>query len=437
MIYPTRLAIVLAAAGAPAALLVGLVAPGWWVAGAAWLLLIGGLMLADALIGPSRAAADLSVEAPATLGMAASGRMVVRAGFAGRSSPRAAELAIEANARLAVDPAFAGARFSGAAASVESTLTPIRRGDGVIARLWLRWRGPLGLVWKQVREAPERHVAIVPNVRAVKDEAIRLFARDATFGIKTQLDTGDGSEFHALREMVAGMDTRTIDWKQSARHGVLLGKEFRTERNHPVVFAIDTGRLMCEPLAGVPRLDRAINASLLLAWVSLKLGDRAAIMGFDARPGLFSGFLSGGRAFPHLQRVAAGLDYSTEETNYTLGFTRLGAALGRRSLVVVFTDFADTTSAELMLETLTRLLRRHVVLFVILRDEELEAIARGAPRQADDVSRAVTAAALLRERDLVAARLRRMGAHIVDAPVENIGPALISAYLDLKRRDLM
>jgi uncharacterized protein (DUF58 family) len=436
VIYPTRRAIVLMAAGAPAALLIGLIAPGWWVAGGAWLSMIVGMMLVDALAGSARGAADISVDAPASLGMGASGIVRVLATFAGRA-PRTAELAIETGARMMASPVTVAARVVAGVAAFDSVISPVRRGQGEISSLWLRWRGPLGLVWKQVRTAPGRTVALTPNVAAVREEAFRLFARDAAFGLKSQLDTGDGSEFHALRELVAGMDTRTIDWKQTARHGVLLAKEFRTERNHPIVFAIDTGRLMCEPLAGVPRIDRAINASLLLAWVSLKLGDRAGLMGFDARPGPFSGFLSGARAFAYLQRAAARLDYSNTETNYTLGFSQLGAALGRRALIVVFTDFADPTSAELMLGTLTRLLRRHLVLFVVLRDEELEAIARAEPSDADDVSRAVTAAALIKERELVAARLRRMGAHIVDAPLAAIGPALISAYLDLKRRDLM
>ena len=171
--------------------------------------------------------------------------------------------------------------------------------------------------------------------------------------------------------------------------------------------------------------------------MSLKLGDRAGFFGFDAKPRLFSGALSGPSAFPHLQRLAAGLDYSTQEANFTLGFTHLATTLERRSLVVVFTDFADTTSAELMIENVARLLRRHLVLFVVMRDEELEAIERREPKTADDVSRAVTAEALLRERDVVISRLRRLGVHIVDAPVERIGSSLISAYLDLKRRDLM
>ena len=436
MIYPTRRAILLMAIGAPVALLIGLVSPGYWAVGGGWVVLVLGLSLLDAFIGPSRASAVLSLDTPGVLGIAGKGLMTVRAAFE-RSAPSTGEIAIETNARLSLQPDRLTARFVGRDAAATVDLTPLRRGEGEIQTLWLRWRGPLGLVWKQIRESPGRKIPITPNIQAIKDEAIRMFSREAMFGIKSQLETGDGSEFHALRELVGGMDPRTIDWKQSAKHSKLLAKEFRTERNHPVIFAIDTGRLMCDPLLGVPRVDRALNAALLLAYVSLKLGDRAGLFGFDAKPRLFSGVLSGAGAFPMLQRVAARLDYSIEETNYTLGLTQLGSALERRSLVVVFTDFADSTSAELMLENVARLLRKHLVLFVVLRDEELQSIALREPKTADDVSRAVTAEALMREREVVATRLRRLGAHLVDAPAERLGPELISAYLDLKRRDLM
>ena len=105
--------------------------------------------------------------------------------------------------------------------------------------------------------------------------------------------------------------------------------------------------------------------------------------------------------------------------------------------MVVFTDFTDSTTAELMIENVTRLVRRHLVLFVVFRDEELEAIVRRPPATPEDVTGAVTAAALLRAREVVIERLRRLGAHILDVPAERIGPALISAYLDLKRRELL
>src|SRR5690606_24731435 len=107
-------------------------------------------------------------------------------------------------------------------------------------------------------------------------------------------------------------------------------------------------------------------------------------------------------------------DYSDNETNYTLALATLASGLARRSLIVVFTEFTDTISAELMLAALGPLLRRHVVLFVVPQDEELESFVAAEPVEADDVSRAVTAAALLRERGLVLTRLRHLGVHVVE-----------------------
>ena len=64
-------------------------------------------------------------------------------------------------------------------------------------------------------------------------------------------------------------------------------------------------------------------------------------------------------------------------------------------------------------------------------------MAAAEPRTPEDVSRAVVAGALLREREGVAARLRRMGVHIVEASADRLGPELIDAWLELKRRDLL
>lgn len=434
MIYPARRSIALVAVGAVPALLAAMLAPAYWATAGGWIALILGLTLLDAFLGPARSEVTLALETPSTLGVAGDAEARITATFE-RSAPAVAQLAVETNDRLTVRPERLG--FTPGGGTVRVRLTPVRRGPGEVVSLWLRWTGPLGLVWKQVKDPVRRPIAIVPNVDAVKAEAVRLFSREAVSGLKAQLDTGDGADFHALKDVIGPTDLRGIDWKQSARHGKLLGKEFRAERNHPIVFAIDAGRQMCEPVGGAPRVDLALNAALLVAFVSLKLGDRAGIYGFDSRPRLFTGVLSGALAFERLRRLSAGLDYSAEETNYTLGLTQLGASLKRRSLVVVFTDFTDATAADLMIENVTRLVRRHLVVFVIFRDEELEAIVRQRPATAEDVTRSVTAATLLRSREVVVGRLRRLGVQIIDAPAARIGPTLISAYLDLKRRELL
>jgi len=437
VIYPTRTAVVLTAMGAPLSAAAGVFASNYWVAGLAWSLLIALLMFLDAGLTRLRRAPEIVLEAPGNLAIGVGGEARTGVRFTSIFTPRRVEMMLEANDLVAVSPRRASVEVTDKETAAAFTLTPHRRGEVLLEKLWLRWKGPLGLAWAQVIHPLNYAAPVTPNIAAVKDEAMRLFSRDALHGLKEQIETGEGTEFHALRDFVAGMDHRTIDWKQSARHGKLVAQERRTERNHTIVMAMDTGRTMAEPLEGLPRVDRAINAALLLAYVGLATGDRIGMFAFDAKPRLSTGATSGVQSFPLIQRLVSRLDYSAEEANFTLGLTTLAGDLDRRSLIVMFTEFTDSIGAELMMENLRRLLKRHLVLFVLMRDEELETMAKAEPIDSADVSRAVTAAALIREREVVMIRLRRMGVQIVEAPVGAVGPALINAYLDIKRRNLL
>ncbi|MEW5685958.1 MAG: DUF58 domain-containing protein [Pseudomonadota bacterium] len=435
-LYPTRRAIALMAVGAAPALAVAMLSPGLWTAAAAWVVLALGLMLADLLLAPPPRQVTVAAAAPGVMGVGRGEDLTLSATFA-RRAPAQVELAVGVDARLAARPDRLTVRPEGGRAEGRVRIDPLRRGQGRIEGVWARWRGPLGLVWLQRQASPGPVVAVTPDVAGVKEEALRLFARDAPLGAKPLIDRGEGSDFHALKEFQTGMDLGDIDWKQSARHGKLVGREYRTERNHHVLIALDTGRLMSAPAAGLPRIDRAINAALLLAFVSLRLGDRVGLFAFDSRPRVTSGITSGPAAFPLLQKLAASIDYSAEETNFTLGLTALAGRLDRRAIVVIFTDFADATSAELMVENVARLMRTHLVLFVAFRDEELERLRAKAPETPEDVSRAVIADRLLKQREGVTARLRRLGAQIIDAPVDGLSNALLNGYLDAKRRGLI
>jgi uncharacterized protein (DUF58 family) len=432
MIYPARRAVFLAALGVPVALVAGVLAPRLWLSGLAFLIFVFLLIFLDIAAASRRAALRLSPSLPNGIAIGEAAHASIELSF-GRGAPRTAEFAISTGTLLSAVPARQAVSVRDRIARVDFALQTHRRGEGVIDRCWIRWQGPLGLVWLQKQAVLCRKIPIVPNVQAVKEQAMRLFRRDAPFGTHIQLDTGEGAEFHALREFLTGMDRRMIDWKQSARHGRLLAREFQFEQNQHIVIALDTGRLMSEPIRGEPRIDRAVQASLLLAYVGLKIGDRVGLFAFDERPRLASGTVSGPQAFLLLQRLAARLDYSTAETNFTLGLTELSSKLARRSIVIVFTDFVDTTSAELMLENIGRLIDRHVVIFVVFRDEELETMSAAEPRTPEDVSRAVIAESLMRERDVVVERLRRLGVYIVDVPFEQIATGLVSVYLAVKR----
>jgi len=53
------------------------------------------------------------------------------------------------------------------------------------------------------------------------------------------------------------------------------------------------------------------------------------------------------------------------------------------------------------------------------------------------VTRAVTAAELLKERRVVISRLQHLGVHVVESEYDKVGARLVQTYLELKKRDLL
>ncbi len=436
MIYPTRAAVLAAAAGAPVALLVAVALPGRWFVGLAWPVAVLLLTAFDALRSLRTGTATIALPPAAPVGATIDATVTVT--LDGARPPGSAEVALAPSPLLAVEND--GRRWVALTGGRGAALLPLatrRRGTARIDMLWLRWRGPLGLAWRQCVIASDAALPILPDIRTVHEQGSRIFRRYAIQGLLAQVDRGDGTDFDALVEFRAGMDRRAIDWKQSARQTRLHAKEYRSERNNQIVFAVDAGRQMAEPVAGLPRVDRAVSAMLLTAWIALKLGDRVALHAFDSRPRIASGLVSGVPAFADLQRLAARIDYSGEETNYTFALTTLAARLTRRSMIVLFTEFTDLTSAGFLVRAAARLVDTHLLLVVVLRDEDVESIADRAPATPDDVTRAVTAAALLRDRRLVLTRLQHLGVHVIESEHDRIGERLVQGYVDLKRRNLL
>ncbi len=433
MIVPTARTATLAALAAPLALIVAAAAPGAWVlVPAAGVALLALVVLDGLMAGRLK---DVTLIAPTDTEVGEPMDVAVQADIIGRRSNRAPVAAIQCDPRLTdggraeiVLGSSTGTQWRGSA-----PLRPNRRGTGHIAKLWLRWSGPLGLADQQVNRTLDQTVRIWPDLSPVRSPALQVFLRDAQFGLIARRIRGEGSQFESLSEYEPGMDRRRIDWKTSARQTRLFAREFESERNNPIVFAFDCGQAMCEPVDGLPRIDRAVSAALTASYVALKGGDRVALFGFARKVDLITPFVTEARAFHRLQSAAAGLDYHSQEPNFTLALATLSSRLERRSMVVLFSDFSDPTSAELMIESVGRLVQKHVVLFVTMDDVELDSMVAADPADLEKLAEAVSADTLARQRALVLQRLRQLGVDVIEAPWDKIGYRLIDRYLDIKR----
>ncbi len=89
-----------------------------------------------------------------------------------------------------------------------------------------------------------------------------------------------------------------------------------------------------------------------------------------------------------------------------------------------------------MVEQLALLSRRHLVIFVALRDPQTDAAAIASAQSLDEAGEAIAAFDLRRDRQLVLERLGRLGVMILDAAPNALTARLVSTYLDLKAREV-
>lgn len=437
MIRPTRRAVLVFAIGTPLSLLLVITNPALWPFSFDYGVLVLLVIATDALLAlPARRLA-VNVSTPSRLYIGERGYVTAVIAVARHHRPVRFQFLCDQRGDLEPTEIVTCELIGGGEARAALAIVPRRRGRLWIDRIWIRWQGPLAFVTLTRIVDVDRSIDVVPNIRGVQSAALQFFAQEAILGVKVQQQKGEGAEFNALRDYTPGLDSRMIDWKHSARHRKLLCKEFQTERNHQIVLCFDTGYLMSEPLDGIPRLDHAINAGLVLAWISLRGGDLVGTYGFDATLRQYRQPVRGISRFARLQQATAELNYHHNETNFTLGLAELNARLKRRALVILFTDFVDTLTAELLIESLQRIALRHVVVFVTLRDALLQRMLDASPERFATVAQAVVAHDLQRDRRLVLERLDRLGIHCLDVPSQGLSVSLINRYLLIKQRGLI
>ncbi|HXM72933.1 MAG TPA: DUF58 domain-containing protein [Candidatus Dormibacteraeota bacterium] len=291
---------------------------------------------------------------------------------------------------------------------------------------------------RQVRLQSPVEVAVFPNVIAIK--RIQLTLRRglrAMAGLRRARPPGASTAFAGLRDYVRGDDMRRVSWAATARRDRPVVVEVEAERGQQVMIAIDCGRLMTAPAGDLDKLDHAVNAALMLAWVAQAYGDRVGLMTFDDR---VSGFIKPERGSTQLRRLTEALyaikaDYV--EPDFGHAMTHLALRLGRRSMIVVLTDVQDREASKELVAHCLRLAGKHLVLVVAMSDPAI-LTARDVP-----VSTSARAYEWAAAEEFVASRresfelLRRGGVLGLDVVAGSLSPALVERYLELKERALL
>ena len=236
-----------------------------------------------------------------------------------------------------------------------------------------------------------------------------------------------------------GDDVRSIDWRATARHADpevpggmrLVVRTWRPERDRRIVIVVDTGRTSAARIADEPRLDTAFEASLLLAALATRAGDRVDLLVYDRR---LRGRVQGATGAELLARMVdtmAGIEPSSSRPTGRSVPGQVRRVTSRHALVVLLTAIDAPGSARGLLSVLPQLTRRHTVVVASVADPALSPRAAAATISTRSIAPPRPSAASSTPSGS-APRSAGSAPLTVTAAPHDLPPALADRYLELK-----
>ncbi len=314
-------------------------------------------------------------------------------------------------------------------------LWPPRRGRYELGDLHLRLDGQYGLGSALITLPARAEVRVYPNLRGPRryELAARLGALHSV-GVRNVRRLGGGGEFEQLREYVPGDPFRDLDWKATAKRLRPITRVLGEQQSQTVVVALDAGRMMATQQGELTKLDHAINAALLLAFVALRSGDRVGLVVFAEQ---VQAFVPPGRGHAQYRRILDAL-YAVEASPLYVDFRRLSEfvrlRVPKRALLVMFSDLLDESQAMPLAVEAARLRVKHLPVCVSMNDAVTAALSLAPVLTDEDAYQRAAAADILADREAVKTHLLKAGVGLVEAPAGELAIATVNRYLEIKTR---
>src|SRR5881628_3729821 len=269
---------------------------------------------------------------------------------------------------------------------------PHHRGTFSFGDIHLRLRGPLDLIERQGRVAATAPANVYPDLHEIRRYEVTMrrgLAYDA--GQRRARIPGAGTIFERLREYTPDDDPRSISWAATARRGRPITVEYETERQQRIQILLDAGRMMSSTLAGLTKLDHAVNTALMLSYVAIAKGDEVGLLAYADSIVSYAPPRRGKGQFRRITEELQRLEPTLTEPDHRGAFQFLRQRSGRRALVVLFTDLIDEVASKNLVAAVADLAGNNLVLCVTLADPLVGALAVATPRTSTELYEKVVA----------------------------------------------
>lgn len=182
--------------------------------------------------------------------------------------------------------------------------------------------------------------------------------------------SGFAVEFAGHREYVPGDDPKHIDWRVYFNRDKYFVKQYELETNFVCHLLLDISASMRYGEGSEQKLLYASHMAATLGYSVVRQSDKVSLATFDDR---LRGFVAPSNSMGQIVRMTQHLDdcRPVEKTDLGTCLNDIAGRLGRREIVMIFSDFfAELAALEPAVQRL-RYSRHEIVLFHILHHDEL------------------------------------------------------------------
>ena len=327
---------------------------------------------------------------------------------------------------------------SGQKNTINYTLRPLSRGEYQFGRILCYISSPLQLLQRRIRTEAGQMVKVYPSTQYLRKYQLLALSDSSQFaGTKKLRRIGHSMEFEQIKDYVQGDDIRSINWKATARRGVLMVNNYIDARSQQIYCVIDKGRSMKMPFDGLSLLDYSINAALVFLNVALVKQDRAGLITFSSK---INEIIAAERSSTQLHKLNETLYRQTTDFNDS-SFEALTATvlhkLSHRGFLLLFTNFETMASLERQLPYLRKLASRHLLCVVFFQNTLLKEIKEGHADTLEGIYIKTIADRFDFEKKQIVKELRRYGIISVLTTPQDLTVDVINKYLELKSRQMV
>ncbi|MDX1965487.1 MAG: DUF58 domain-containing protein [Pirellulales bacterium] len=182
---------------------------------------------------------------------------------------------------------------------------------------------------------------------------------------------GFAVEFAGHREYAPGDDPKHIDWRVYFTRDKYFIKQYEMETNFVAHLLLDVSASMRYGADEQQKLAYAAKMLVSLGYSIVKQSDKVALATFDTQ---IRGVIPPSNSMSQILRMTEHLDkiQPVEKTSLTECLSELTGRMGRRQIIMIFSDFlTDLSGLESALQQM-RYNKHEVILFQTLHHDELE-----------------------------------------------------------------